>query len=174
MTTLKAIDILVLTIEFYHWWWLFICENSSCLEIKVVFKMCKNCFLKSRFDFKIDLKSRLKSWVDLKIMTYVFTLSLSASFSWSCSGRHILWENKSLFSFLRVPSWKKLRTYWKWTGTRRHESFVLSTPTRVYSNIHACHAEFHPALQFDNDSLSKCKQAWRNMCHYGRSVSGRL
>ena len=73
-----------------------------------------------------------------------------------------------------VPSWKNLPTYWKWTGTRRLENFVLLTPTRVYSNIHACHAEFHPALQFGNDSLSKCKQAWRNMCHYGRSVSGRL
>ena len=47
-------------------------------------------------------------------------------------------------------------------------------PIRVYSNIHACHGEFHLALQFGNDSLSKFKQAWRNMCHYGRSVSGRL
>ena len=31
-------------------------KNSSCIEIKVVFKMCKNCFLKTRFDFKVDLK----------------------------------------------------------------------------------------------------------------------
>ena len=61
-----------------------------------------------------------------------------------------------------------------WYWTRRHKNFVLLTPIRVYSNIHACHGEFHLALQFGNDSLSKFTQAWRNMCHYGRSVSERL
>ena len=105
MTTLKAIDILVLTIEFYHWWWLFICENSSCLEIKVVFKMCKNYFFEIKVWFHdwLEIKVKIMSWLEnCGVWRKYSCCPCQSRFHVSCSGRHILCENKSLFSFLRV------------------------------------------------------------------------
>ena len=66
------------------WWILFTGEILSCLEIKVVFKMCKNCSLETSLDFKVDLKSRLKfmSWLEIKV---VFKMRQNPPFISTCA-----------------------------------------------------------------------------------------
>ena len=170
MTTLKAIDILALTIEFYHWWLMFLaqmaqmalfiyplhnsrvrhCEYYSLVKIQVSLKSgCFQNVQKLFFEIKVwfqdwlEIKVKIMSWLEnCGVWRKYSCCPCQSRFHVSCSGRHILWGNKSLFSFLRVLRLNPTAGHCRTDSNRRGLQLTTGNTSITCCSRRAVHPSF--------------------------------